>query len=97
LSERRKISRICALFKAYFGERAWKAISDRLQGPNYLSRVDHIQKIRKRRQRTGIGKYSFVKRTIRFWNRLPVKILGTLPCKPNIFRKRVKKVINVVK
>jgi hypothetical protein len=31
LSQRRKISRICALFKAYSAERAWKAIGERLQ------------------------------------------------------------------
>jgi hypothetical protein len=43
-----------------------------------------------------IGKYSFVNRTIRLWNRLPAEILGTLPFKPNPFRKRVGKVINVV-
>jgi hypothetical protein len=35
-------------------------------------------------------------RTIRLWNRLPAEILGTLPCKPNACRKRVRKVINVV-
>jgi hypothetical protein len=29
-------------------------------------------------------------------NQLPAKILGTLPCKPNAFIKRVRKVINVV-
>jgi hypothetical protein len=31
LSQRRKMSRIGALFRAYSGERAWKAIGDRLQ------------------------------------------------------------------
>jgi hypothetical protein len=30
LVSRRKLSRICALFKAYSGERFWKAIGDRL-------------------------------------------------------------------
>jgi len=29
LASRRKLSRICALFKAYYGERAWKLIGDR--------------------------------------------------------------------
>jgi len=96
LSQRRKISRICALFKAYSGERAWKVIGDRLQRPNYLSRIDHDWKIRNRRQRTDIGKYSFVNRTIRLWNRLPAEILGSLPCKPSAFRKRIRIVINVV-
>jgi hypothetical protein len=74
----------------------WKAIGDSLQRPNYLSRVDQERKIRKRRQRTDIGKYSFVNRTFRLWNRLPAEILGTLPCKPTDFRKRVRKVVNVV-
>jgi hypothetical protein len=63
---------------------------------DYNSRVDHERKIRNRRQRTDIGKYSFVNRTIRLWNRLPAEILGTLLCKPNAFRKKVRKVINVV-
>ena len=96
LSQRRKIARICALFKAYSGEKAWTFIGERLQRPNYLSRIDHDWKIRNRRQRTDIGKFSFVNRTIRLWNRLPAEILGTLPCKTSAFRKRVRKVINVV-
>jgi len=81
LSQRRMISRICA---------------PRLQWSNYLSRVNHERKIRNRRQRTVIGKYYFVNRTIQLWNQLPEEILGTLPCKPNTFKKRVRKVINVV-
>ena len=62
LAQRRKIARVCALNKAYTGERAWNAAGVRLQGPSYLSRVDHCWKIRARKQRTDIGKYSF-------WNR----------------------------
>jgi hypothetical protein len=50
LAQDRKIARICALFKAYTGERAWKAIGDRLQRPCYLSRVDHNRKIRSRKK-----------------------------------------------
>jgi hypothetical protein len=45
LASRRKLSHICALFKAYSGERVWKAIGDRLQRPHYLSRVDHNGKL----------------------------------------------------
>jgi len=96
LASHRKLSRICALFKAYSGEWAWKAIGDRLQRPHYLSRVDHEHKIRSRRQRTDIGKYSFVNRTIQDWNQLPAQVLGTLPYKPNTSKKRVRKVINEV-
>jgi hypothetical protein len=93
LASRRKLSRLCALFKAHSGKRAWKLIGDRLKRPHYLSRVDHERKIRIRRQRTDIGKYSFVNRTIQHWNQLPAEVLGTVPCKPITFKKRVKKVI----
>jgi len=93
LASRRKLSRICAHFKAYSGERAWKAIGDRIQQPHYLSRVDHDGKIRSRRQKTDIRKYSFVNRTIPHWNQLPAEVLGTLPCKPITFKKRVRKAI----
>jgi len=93
LALRRKLSHICALFKAYSGERAWKAIGDRLQWLHYLSRVDHERKIRSRRQRMDIGKYYFINRTIQHWNQLTAEVLGTLPCKPVTFKKRVRKVI----
>jgi len=92
LASRRKLSRICALFKEYSGEPAWKPAGDRLQRPHYLSRVDHERKI-SRRQRTDIGKYSFVNRTIQHWNQLPAVVLGILPCKPITLKKRVRKVI----
>jgi hypothetical protein len=42
-----------------------------------LSRVDHVQKIRDRKQRMDIGKYSFVNRTIKNRNQLPAEALGT--------------------
>jgi len=58
--------------------------------------ADHEWKIRSRKQRTDIRKYSFVNRTIQIWKRLPAEILGTLPCKANDFRERIMRVINVV-
>ena len=64
LASRRKLSHICALFKAYNGDRAWKTIGDRLKRPHYLSRAYHGWKIRSMKQRMDIGKYSFVNRTI---------------------------------
>jgi hypothetical protein len=93
LVSRRKLSRICAFFKAYSGERAWKLIGDRLKWPQYLSRVDHERKIRSRKQRTDRGKYSFINRTIQQWNQLPAEVLEILPCKPITFKQRVRKVI----
>ena len=76
---------------------AWKAIGDTLQRPNYWSRVNHDSKIRNRRQKVGIRKYSFVIRTIQLWNKLPKNGLGTFASKPRTYRKRVRKVINEVK
>jgi len=58
-----------------------------------LSRVEHVQKIRGRKQKTDIGKYSIVNRTIKNWNQLPAETLGAFACKPTIFRKRVRKTI----
>jgi hypothetical protein len=81
MASRRKLSRVCALFKAYSGKRAWKPIGDRLKRPHYLRRVDHERKFRSRRQRTDIGKYSFINRTIQHWNQLPAEVLGILHCK----------------
>jgi len=37
LAQRMKIARMCALYKAYTGDRAWKAIGDRLEAPSYLT------------------------------------------------------------
>jgi hypothetical protein len=50
-----------------------------------------------RKQKTDIGKYSFVNKTIQVWNQLPADVLGTLSCKPSTFRKRIMKVINKAK
>ena len=75
LAQRRTTARLCAVFKACSGERAWKAIRDRFGSPSYLSMVDHVRKIRDRRQTTHIGKYSFVNRTIKNWNQLPAEAL----------------------
>ena len=69
----------------------WQAIRDRLRRPYYSSGVYHVWRIRDRKQRTDIGKYSFVNRTIKNWNRLPAQALGTFPCKPNIFERELGK------
>jgi len=72
--------------------------SNMLRRPNYLSRVDYVRKIRNRKQRTDIGKYSFVKVTVKDWNQLLAEALGTFPCKPKTFRKSViKAIINGMK
>jgi len=81
LVQRRLIARICALFKAYTGGRAWKAIGDRFLKPCYLSREVHNRKIRTMKERTDVGKYSFLNRTIKCWNQLPAGLLVSFHCK----------------
>jgi len=83
---------MCALYKAYTGERARKAIGDRIQAPSYLSRVDHHWKIRARKQRRDIGKYSFLNRSITDWIQLPEVEIGASHSKNHIFKTRVREV-----
>jgi hypothetical protein len=78
LAQRRTIARLCPPGKAYCGELAWKVIWDRLLRSYCLCTVDHVRKIKDRKQRTNVGKYCFVNRTIKAWNQLPVKALGGL-------------------
>jgi hypothetical protein len=92
-AERRRTTRICAPYKAYNGERYRGQVTGyRLQAPYYRSRVDHCCKIRSRKIRTDVGKFSFVNRTIADWNRILKGRLGLLSLKTNVFRKRVRKV-----
>ena len=58
-----------------------------------MSRVDHVRKIRDRKQRTDIGKNFFVNRIIKKWNQLTSEALGTFLSKRKIFRNRVRKAI----
>jgi hypothetical protein len=62
--------------------------------PSYLSRVDHHWKIGARKQRTDMGKYSFVNRSITDWNQLPERMIGTSHGKTRVFKTRVRKVSN---
>jgi hypothetical protein len=79
------------LYRTYTGERAWKEIRDRLHAPSYLSRVDHNWKIRNRIQRTDIGKYSFVNRSIADWNQLPKGAMGIAHGNAHKFKTRIRK------
>ena len=72
---------------------ARKAIGDGLLKRCYLSTEDHNRKIRARKQRTDVGKYSVVNRAIKRWNRLAASLLASFHCKLNPFIKRVKNVV----
>jgi len=45
IAQHRGIAHICAVYKVYSRELAWKAVGDRLQRPYYLSRVNYDWKI----------------------------------------------------
>ena len=63
-----------------------------------LSKVDCVRKTGDRKQRMDIGNYSAVNRTFKNWNQPPVEALAAFPCKPKIFRNRIRKtLINEVK
>jgi hypothetical protein len=49
-------------------------------------------KIMAKKQRTDIGKYSFVNRTIKLLNQLYAEVLETFPSRSHIFRERVSEV-----
>jgi hypothetical protein len=65
----------CALFKACIVELVRKSIGDGLKMA-MLSIDDHDHKIRATKQRTGIGNYSFVYRTIKLWTQLHAQALA---------------------
>jgi hypothetical protein len=82
-----------AFHKAHNYEKQWKNIREKLQAPNYRSRVESFWKIKSRKIRTNIGKFSLVNRTITDTNRIPEGTIGTSPVKKYTLRKRVKEVI----
>ena len=63
LAQRRRIARICAHFGAYIGESGMEIYWEQVTMTCYLSGDDHDRKIRARKQRADIGKYSYVSRT----------------------------------
>jgi hypothetical protein len=67
---------------------------------NYMFKYTHItyyKKIKSRKQRTVVRKYSFVIRTIQLWNKTTADALENFSCKHSNLRRRVIKVINKVK
>jgi hypothetical protein len=84
---------LCALYKAYTRTPVWKAAGDSLLRPCYLRRDEHSWKVRSRKQRTDVRKYSFVNRIITDRNSLPTGIPASFPCILNTFRERVREAV----
>lgn len=62
-------------FKAFAREKRGSDFEDRMKEPN---RYDHIFKIKTKKQKTDIDKYSFLNRTKNDWNKLPKTPASTL-------------------
>jgi hypothetical protein len=50
--------------------------------------------LRARKQRSDVGKFSFVNRTTADWNQIPEDIFGFPPAKAHAFLKRVRKAVD---
>ena len=71
------------------GGTAWKSLTNRLKAPTYISRGDHSHKIKEREQRTDVGKFSLINRTIRDWNNFPASVFERFPSSVKVFKSRV--------
>jgi hypothetical protein len=91
LESRRRKARLRALFKAYLGHKAWVDIKRRLYMPTYYGRGDHSFKIKLRQQRTDVGKFSFLNRTIVDWNQLPAAAFEGSPLNLCRFKRNLRK------
>ena len=74
LEIRRKVSRLCFLFKLYHGD-CKLACNDIILESCYKERSDHRKKIRRIQSRLLPYHNSFFPRTIREWNMLPARML----------------------
>lgn len=79
LENRRRKTRITSLYRAHLGQKAWVDITARLEKPTYYGRNDHDFKIKCRKQKTDVGKFSFLNRTINDWNDLPAAVFEGCP------------------
>ena len=93
MAQLRTIEILCALFKAYSGERSWRAILEGLRRFYSLSSVVHVRKIRVRKQRTDIGKCSVVNRNTKKLEPTTCRSVRNFLCKPQIFRNRVREAV----
>jgi len=75
-------------YSAYGGEKGKRVLAGKPEGNRPVGKPN----CRGRKQKTDVGKYCFVNRTIKLWNQLPAKQLATFLCKPHSFGKRDGKV-----
>ena len=73
LEHRRKVARLCHMFKFYDSSRP--DIENIILRPNYIGRNDHPKKIRRIQSRLLPYHNSFFPKTIREWNQLSVDLV----------------------
>lgn len=90
LEDRRKFSKLCAVYKAQSGQPAWSEINKRLKAATFIGKNDHRNKLTVPRFRTEVGKNSFVGSATRIWNGLDKTVLTPLPNGIAVFKNRLK-------
>ena len=79
LSLRRSRSSLRCLHKALAGHPAWSDIAEAISKAPFTGKSDHAQKLYLPRYETDVGRFSFLGRSIRQWNRLPGPVMATFP------------------
>ena len=93
LEKRRKISRLGCIYNIITSKDGWVPFKNSIVKPNFCGKDSHEFKIKPRRQRTDIKKYSFLNRGISEWNKLPVSLLRPLPKNVISFKKKCSKIL----
>ena len=93
LEKRRKINRLGCIYRIIAGYEGWEHFENLLESPNFIGRCSHSYKIKLRKQRTNISKYSFLNRGIAESNKFPGVLFKPFPKNVLIFKKRCLKLL----
>ena len=80
LSTRRARVALRCLYKAVTCEPAWECLDPFISLASRIGRRDHHFKLEIKRYNTNVGLQSFLGRSVRLWNDIPLKNTKTLPC-----------------
>ena len=86
LESRRELDRLCGMHKAVNRHTGWEEIADRLAFSGRIGRGDNSKKLTINHVSTDVGKYSFINRTAKSWNKLDDTVVLSKSCR--LFRAR---------
>jgi hypothetical protein len=76
LQTRRKVDRLCGMYRAYNKFPGWSEITDKLVKNDRPNRGGHDSRLIEKGSRTDVGKFSFINRSTRDWNGLGAEQVG---------------------